>query len=90
MAIKLSNETTEALILSIKKYFKDQLDEEIGDLRAKMLLDFILIDVGPSVYNQAIRDAQSYLHEKALDLDGSCYEPEMTYWQSKPGRSKRG
>lgn len=81
MPIKLPKETTQDLIHSLQKYFLEELDQEIGDLRASLLLDFLLVEVGPTVYNKAIIDAQRYFQDKTLDLDSSLYEPEMTFWQ---------
>ena len=81
MAIELSKEATKALVSSIQKYFDKHLEEDIGDLKAGLLLDFCLREICPTVYNQAIRDAQAYFQEKVIDLDGTCYVPEMSYWK---------
>lgn len=81
MAIKLSDETSQRLIASIKRYVSENMEEEIGDLKAKMLLDFFVEEIGPSIYNKAIADAQAHMHERVGDLDGSCYEPEFGYWK---------
>ena len=81
MAIKLSKQTKQALMTSIKRYFAENLEEKIGDLKASLFLDFCLREVGPSIYNQAIADAQAHMQEKVTDLDGSCFEPEFTYWK---------
>ena len=82
MAIELTKEAEQALIESIKRYFAEHMDEDIGDLKASLLLDFCLKQIGPSIYNQAIADAQAYMNDKVADLDGSCYEPEFGYWES--------
>ena len=81
MAIKLSDETEQRLISSIKRYVSENTEEEIGDLKARMLLDFFLEELGPSVYNKAIADAQAHMHDRVGDLDGSCYQPEFSYWK---------
>ena len=81
MAIELSKEVKKELIPSIQKYFREHLDDDIGDLKAELLLDFCLREICPTVYNRAIRDAQAHLQERVADLDGTCYEPEMTYWK---------
>ncbi len=84
MAIKISPETMKQLQASIKRYFAEHMDEEIGDLKAGMLLDYCLKEICPTVYNQAIADAQSYFQERAVDLEGVCYEKEFGYWAPKP------
>lgn len=83
MAIELSKETTRVLTDSVKRYFSENLDEEIGELKASLLLEFCLREIGPSIYNQAIADAQAQLQERVSELDGSCYEPEFAYWKKK-------
>jgi uncharacterized protein (DUF2164 family) len=81
MAIKLSDEASQRLISSIKRYVSENMDEEIGDLKARMMLEFFLEELGPSIYNKAIADAQVHMHDRVGDLDGSCYEPEFGYWK---------
>jgi uncharacterized protein (DUF2164 family) len=80
MAITLSADATRRLQASIKRFAAEHLDEEIGDLKATLVLDFFLREIGPSVYNHAIADAQKYFQERALDLEGVCYQKEFGYW----------
>jgi uncharacterized protein (DUF2164 family) len=80
MAITLSPDTTRRLIASIRRYAAENLDEEIGELKAGLLLDYCLKEIGPSIYNQAIADAQSYFTGRVADLDGVCHEPEFCFW----------
>ena len=77
----LSKETRQRAIRSIKQYFVENMDEEVGDLKAGLLLDFFLEEIGPCVYNRAITDAQAYFQDKTADLDGSCYQPEFAFWK---------
>lgn len=81
MTIKLSKSKKQQLIKSIKRYFAEKLDEEIGDLKASLFLDFCLQEICPSVYNQAIIDARSFMEDKLSDLEDTCYEPEFNYWE---------
>ena len=81
MAITLSQDTQDHLLASIKRYFAEHMDEDIGDLKATLLLEFCLKEIGPSIYNQAIADAQAYMQDKVTDLDGTCFEPEFGYWR---------
>lgn len=76
MPIKLNPDVESCLIDSLKAYFEDELEYEIGDLRAKILLRFLVGELGPFIYNQAIRDAAAFFHERAADLEVTCYEPE--------------
>jgi uncharacterized protein (DUF2164 family) len=81
MAIELPDETRRRLIGSLKRFAAEHLEEEIGDLKAALLCDYLLAEFGPVVYNRAIADAQAHLHERVTELDASCYEPEFTYWR---------
>lgn len=81
MTIKLSKAKKKQLTESIKRYFAEQLEEEIGDLKASLLLDFCLKEICPSVYNQAVIDARAFIEGRLSDLEDTCYEPEFNYWQ---------
>ena len=81
MAIELKKEVQKDLIASIKRYFADNLGDEIGDLKASLLLEYIVVEIGPSIYNQVIADAHAYLQDKVADLENSCWEAELTYWK---------
>lgn len=76
MALTLPDDTRDRLAAVLQGYFRDERDEEIGSLQALFLLDFVLKEIGPSVYNQAIRDAQAHLHAVLADLDVTLYERE--------------
>ena len=80
MAITLTPEAEAQTMASLKRYVREELDQDIGDLKAKLLLDYLLKEVGPVVYNQAISDAQTYFTGRVADLEGSCHEPEFVYW----------
>ena len=89
MAITLSPETKKQLLASIKRYVAENLEQDIGDLQAGLLLDYFLKEIGPSVYNKAIHDAQSYFQERVSDLEGVCFEKEFDYWGDHPAKSRR-
>ena len=81
MSLKLKKETEERLIISIKRYFAEKLDEDVGDLKASLVLEYFLKEIAPTIYNIAIGDAQAYVNERIADIEGTCYEQEFTYWK---------
>lgn len=83
MAIKLKQEVETRLLGSIQRYCAENMDEEVGELKARLLLDFCLREIGPSVYNQAILDAQAAMHDKIAEIETICYESEFGYWKKK-------
>ena len=89
MSITLSPDHTKQLQASIKRYVAENLDEEIGDLKAALFLEFCVAEIGAVVYNQAIMDAQAYFQERANDLEGVCHMPEFAYWTKTNGRAKK-
>ncbi|MFA5267485.1 MAG: DUF2164 domain-containing protein [Methanoregula sp.] len=52
--INLSKERKAAMIAEIKHYFAKERNEELGDLAAEMVLDFIIEKLAPEFYNQGI------------------------------------
>ena len=81
MAIVFDERTEEYLLGSIRRFFAENLDDDIGDLKARSVLDFFVRELGPSVYNQAILDAQATLTLAVADVAGNRYEPEFDYWK---------
>jgi uncharacterized protein (DUF2164 family) len=79
MPIKFEKDTRKYLVGSIKRSFAEDMGGEIGDLKAMRSLEFCVKEIGPSIYNQAIADAQSYFQEKASGLGGARYEAEFDF-----------
>ena len=85
MAITLSPEARKQALASIKQYAAQNLDQDLGDLQAGLLLDYVLKEIGPTVYNRAIQDAQTWLQDRLGDLEGVCFEKEFGYWGTMRG-----
>ena len=83
MTIKLAPDSEKRFIASIKRFVAESLDEDIGDLKAGLLLEFLLKELGPTIYNRAVADAQARIQDAALELDSVCYEPDPGYWNRK-------
>jgi len=79
MRVQLTEERRERVLASIREYFAEHHDEAISDFRAEELLAFFVNELGPPVYNQAIRDAHAFFEEKLADLEGEFYEVEEPY-----------
>lgn len=90
MAIKLDKEAEQRAIESIRRYCGQELEHDIGDLQAGLLLQFFLQEIGPTVYNQALADASAYIQEKAADMEINCGATEFAYWTAnRTGRRRR-
>ena len=76
MTIEIPREKQQRLVAELRDYFDRNMGEELGDLKAMLLLDFCLERIGPVIYNQAIADAGAFMADKVADLDATLYEPE--------------
>lgn len=80
MPIEIHKEHRTRAIASIERYFKENMDEPIGNVAAGGLLGFFLEEIGPLVYNQAVHDVQQRLQERVAELDIEVHEREFDYW----------
>ena len=76
MRIRLDGDRRERMIRSIQGYFDEHFDETLSDFRAEQILDFFVRELGPPVYNQAIRDAHAFIQDKLVDLEGEHRDVE--------------
>jgi len=70
MEIDLTKEVRAVLVESLKRYYWNERNEELSSLGAELLLDFIVNDIGPYIYNKAIEDSYAYMNERIEDLLG--------------------
>ena len=89
MTIELSKEARQEAITSIQRYFQENLESEIGNMDAGFLLGFILEEIGPSIYNKGVADAQERIQARVSELEYEVFEEEFQYWR-KSDRQKRG
>ncbi|WP_308858173.1 DUF2164 domain-containing protein [Paenibacillus sp. R14(2021)] len=75
-SIKLPREQKEALIRSLQTYFEEERSETIGELGAETLIDFMIGELGPYMYNQALADARKLIQEKMAQIDDELYAIE--------------
>jgi uncharacterized protein (DUF2164 family) len=88
MAIEISKEARKEAIASIERYFQENMEEKIGNIAAGGLLSFFIEEIGPSIYNQAVADAQERLQARVQDLDFEVHEDEFAYWRKYDKKRK--
>jgi uncharacterized protein (DUF2164 family) len=81
MTIEISKEDRQQAITSIERYFRENMEEKIGNIAAGGLLGFFLEEVGPLVYNKAVADVQERLQQRVSELDFEIHEDEFQYWR---------
>lgn len=85
---ELTPQQNTELVHSLRKYFSTELNQELSELQAKLLLDYLFKEVAPLAYNRGVQDAEKYFRTKLEDLPSTCFEPELTYWQKKRGGTR--
>ncbi len=81
MTIELSAEQRKEAVASIERYFREHMDEKIGNIAAGGLLGFFLEELGPVVYNRAVADVQERLQARVAEVDIDVHEDEFAYWR---------
>lgn len=81
MPITLPKEQRAQVVASIERYFLENMEHKIGNIAASGLLGFILEEVGPLVFNQAVAAVQERLQQRVSELDIEIYEDEFVYWR---------
>ncbi|KJV42587.1 uncharacterized protein (DUF2164 family) [Brevundimonas sp. UYEF29] len=71
--IEFSKEERAAITAKLRDYFARELDQELGQLPAEMLLDFIGKEIGGAFYNRGVHDAQRLVQQKAEDIVEALY-----------------
>ena len=88
MTIELTKEVRADAIASIQRYFEKNMEEPIGNIAAGALLGFFLEEIGPTIYNKAVADAQERLQQSVLELDIEVHEEEFQYWKKYEVKTK--
>ena len=86
MTIELTKEAKQTALESLQKYFAENMEEPLGNLAGGALLNFILEEIGPSLYNKGVADAQERMQVRISELDYEVQADEFPYWRKPKGR----
>jgi uncharacterized protein (DUF2164 family) len=86
MSIELNKDARKQAVLSIERYFLDNMDEKIGNIQAAALLNFFVEEIGPCIYNQAVLEVQERLQTRIMEIDIEIHEDEFGYWKKHEKR----
>jgi uncharacterized protein (DUF2164 family) len=89
MTIEIPKEARQQAITSIERYFRENMEEPIGNIAAGALLGFFLEEIGPLVYNKAVAEVQERLQSRISEVDLEVHEDEFQYWR-KFDKQKKG
>jgi len=88
MPIELSKESRKEALASIERYFRENMEEPIGNIAAGALLNFFIEDIGPAIYNKAVADVQERLQTRIAEVDLEVHEDEFQYWRKYDAQRK--
>lgn len=74
--LELDKDTRTRLALQIKRYMDEDLDIDIGNMDAEMLMDFLTPTLGAHFYNLGLKDALALFARKADDINDEIYALE--------------
>ncbi len=91
MTIELPNDFKAEALASLERYLAENFEERVGNIAARALLNFFIEEVGPTLYNKGVSDAQERLASRVQELDLEVHEDEFQYWrrQGKRGNKPR-
>ena len=72
--INISRKNRDKIAQDIQEWFRENLDQEIGNLDAEFLLDYFTENLGGFYYNQALSDVHSLIAEKTEFFADSIYD----------------
>ena len=67
--LELNFDQKKVLVERIKDYIREEMDEEIGDLKADLFLGFVISNIGKEYYNKGIYDAKNFFFKRMEDLE---------------------
>jgi len=80
--VALSRDDREIVLSRLREHLRDERGEDVGDLAAVMLYDFIAADIAPFFYNEGLAAAQEVLRRAGdaveAELDSARLLPRMT------------
>jgi len=77
LKLKLDLEARKTLVSEIQAYFAKERSETLGELAAGEVLDFMIQQLGPVLYNQAIRDARVVVMQQMERVEEEVFALEQ-------------
>jgi len=75
--IQFTKDEKEVLVHKLKRYFDQELDQDIGQFDAEFLLNFFGKEMGVYYYNRGLSDAQDIFKSRVDSITDAIYELEV-------------
>lgn len=83
MPITFPDTTQQQAVASIERYFREHMDEPIGNVAAAGLLKFLLAEIAPLAYNQGVADAQAQMQQRVAEIDIDVHQEAFSFWSPR-------
>ena len=74
--IEFSKDERGIIVRKIQLYFREELDQDLGQFDAEFLLEFMVEELGVYFYNRGLYDAQAILERRLESVGEAIYELE--------------
>ena len=89
MPITLPDTAQQQAVASIERYFREHMDEPIGNVAAAGLLKLFLAEIAPLAYNQGVADAQAQMQQRVAEIDIDVHQDAFSFWPPRPRTRSR-
>ena len=84
-AIELTREARDDAVERLRVYFARERGEELGELAATLIYDFVAEQLGPYFYNKGMEDAQALVARFTDSLDADLEAAQRLPPRPQPG-----
>lgn len=74
--IEFSKEEKQMMTQKVKMYFREELNQDIGNFDAEFLIDFFAEEMGGFFYNRGLHDAETLISEKVSEISDLLFQLE--------------
>lgn len=82
--IEFTKEEKLMMIQKVKIYFREELNQDIGNFDAEFLIDFFADEMGGFFYNRGLYDAETLISEKVSEISDLLLQLEKPVSIRKP------
>lgn len=66
--IEFSKEMKKKIIEELRTFFQEEFDQEIGEIKGELILDFISENIGRIYYNEGLKDGEAHIRNALEDF----------------------
>lgn len=74
--IEFTRQEKELMAQKVKVYFRDEMNQDIGNFEAEFLIDFFAKEMGGFFYNRGLYDAETLIAEKVSEISDQLLQLE--------------